>query len=403
MKRLKYFILKKLTGSLGLGILSIAFTRRLGRLVSRPVSIKIESSFSSNNAMMTELDLIIISRLITFWKFSQEKNSSDDLENSLWHEIQSGQTQLHKLLNEGDLQKIYNYFISSPTQSVCNGVLQGDTETKMLRMNKRYRNLQSRITVNRFMSLLEGIGRGFLVQNPEQGGWGVKKDFSFNEALKYLDEEFGFTVIAPIIYDGLLQTSIGNRNFNQVDIMALNASLQIRNVLKSSANKSILEIGAGSGTTAYWCSRLGLGPIQIIDLPHVAVLQAFYLLKVLPGASVLLYGEEPVVEQPDITIYPHWAFNELPRISPVLVFNQDSFAEMSMAVVQKYLRWIIDINATYLLSINHESSATYSVALTKQVNVSSLIRSESAFTAISRHPNWVRLGYVDQLWELNKI
>ena len=352
---------------------------------------------------MTSLDQLIISRLINFWNSSQESQTSADLENSPWNEIQSGQNELHEIMLEGNLEKIYNYLISSPTQSICNGVLQGDNETKMLRINRKYRNLQSRVTINRFISLLEGIGKGFLVQNPEQGGWGVKKDFHFDEALKHLDEEFGFTVQAPIIYDGLLQTSVGNRNFNQVDIMALNASLQIKNVLKSSVSKSILEIGAGSGTTAYWCSQLDLGPIQIIDLPHVAVLQAFYLLKVLPSASILLYGEEQVPGQPDITIYPHWAFSELPRISPAVVFNQDSFAEMSVTVVQKYLSWIIDINATYLLSINHESAATYNSVLTEQVNLSSLIQTELAFESISRHPNWVRLGYVDQLWGLSNI
>jgi len=222
-----------------------------------------------------------------------------------------------------------------------------------------------------------------------------------DEALEHLDQEFGFIVRAPIIYDGLLQTTVGNRNFNQVDIMALNASLQIKNVLKNSPNKSILEIGAGSGTTAYWCNRLGLGPIQIIDLPHVALLQAFYLLKVLPSANILLFGEEQVQEQPDVTIYPHWAFSDLPRIPPALVFNQDSFAEMSMTVVQKYLRWIIDVKANYLLSINHESAATYNAVLTKQVNISGLIQTELAFKSISRHPNWVRVGYVDQLWELS--
>lgn len=121
----------------------------------------------------------------------------------------------------------------------------------------------------------------------------------------------------------------------------------------------------------------------------------------MPGASILLYGETQVPEQPDITIFPHWAFHELPQISPALVFNQDSFAEMPMTAVQNYLHWIIEINATYLLSINHESAATYNADLTKQINLSNLIQTELAFISILRHPNWVRLGYVDQLWEIN--
>ena len=30
------------------------------------------------------------------------------------------------------------------------------------------------------------------------------------------------------------------------------------------------------------------------------------------------------------------------------------------------------------------------------------IQAELEFKSISRHPNWVRLGYVDQLWELHR-
>ena len=237
-------------------------------------------------------------------------------------------------------------------------------------------------------------------KNPEQGQWGVKKDINFDEFLNRLDAAFGMPVIPPNIYTGLLLTEVGNRKFNQVDIMALNASLQIKNTLANSPNKTILEIGSGSGITPYWCNRLGLGPIQIIDLPHVAVLQAFYLLKSLPNANILLYGEEQGVNEPDITIYPHWAFLELPKNKVELVFNQDSFAEMSNETVLNYLTWISDIGAQNLLSINHESGATYDSALASQANISRLIQENSAYLRLSRHPNWVRQGYIDQVWKI---
>ena len=401
MKSFKFFILNRLSGSLGLGILSIVLTQRLKRLLSRPVKFRLESGFSSNPNEMNSEDAVIISRLINFWNASQEFNSSTSSENSPWHDIERAQTKLSELMRDGDSERIFQYLISAPSQAICNGVLQGDSETRMLRSNHRYRNLQSRITLNRFMNLLEGIGNGFLVQNPEQGKWGYRKDFDFNSALTQLDDEFGVEVIPPSIYNGLLQTKIGSRYFNQVDIMALNASLQIRNVLKGSHDKTILEIGAGCGVTAYWCTKLGLGPIQIVDLPHVAVLQAFYLLKVLPESNILLFGESHNLKTVDITIYPHLAFDQLPyQTSPRLVFNQDSFAEMSETVVQEYLKWIMKIEASFLLSINHESAATYNTLLVEQVILSKLIQLEPAFLPVYRHPNWVRMGYIDQLWRL---
>ena len=398
MGKLKYFVLNKLNGVLGLGIVSIALTHRLKRLVGRPVHLKTTSSFSINDAEVTEQDLAIVSRLIRFWSKSQSPLAN--LGESPWRQIQRDQTQFYEIMSEGNLEKIYNYLISSPAQSLCNGVLQGDRESIMLRVNPKYKDLKSKITINRFMDMSEALGEGCEVQNPEQGQWGVKKDFSFEKFLYRLDAEFGMPVIPPTVYTGLLLTEIESRKFNQVEIMALNASLQIKNTLTNSTNKTILEIGSGSGMTPYWCNRLGLGPIQIIDLPHVAVLQAFYLLKSLPKAKIFLYGEDPSVSTPDITIYPHWAFNELPMINVELVFNQDSFAEMSGDTVLKYLSWLSKIKAKFLLSINHESGATYDAALARQVNISKLVKENTDYARVSRHPNWIRQGYVDQVWKI---
>jgi hypothetical protein len=270
----------------------------------------------------------------------QDCSTEDHSEASLWTAIEEQQDYFHSLMIEGDYENIYNYLSSAPTQTITRGILQGDTETLMLRINSRYRKLQSKILINRFASLLEAIGGGQPTQNPEQGLWGITKEYDFRAAFSALDKEFGFTVLSPNIYSGLFLTNIGDRSFNQVDIMALNASLEIRKILKNSSKKSVIEIGAGSGMTAYWCNRLGLGPIQLIDLPHVAILQAFYLLKTLPNAKIFLYGED-AMNDADISIFPNWASHELPLQSIELVFNQDSFAEMSYEVVDTYLKWIV--------------------------------------------------------------
>ena len=109
MRKLKYFILKKFTGPLGLGILSIAFTRRLKRLVGRPVYLKVKSSFSINDSGVTERDLAIIARLTKFW--SNSSNSLTNLGESLWSQIQRDQTQFYEIMGEGNLEKIYDYLI----------------------------------------------------------------------------------------------------------------------------------------------------------------------------------------------------------------------------------------------------------------------------------------------------
>ena len=399
MQRFKFFLLQKLSGRMGLLILSIAFTRRLRRLLRRPVDMKVTSGFSTNESLENEANKVIVARLIKFWISMQELSTENHSETSLWTAIQEQQDYFHSLMIEGNYVNIYNYLTSAPTQTITRGILQGDTETLMLRINSRYRKLQSRILINRFANLLEAIGGSQPTQNPEQGLWGINKEYNFKAAISTLDTEFGFPVLSPSIYSGLFLTHVGGRSFNQVDIMALNASLEIRKILKNSSKKSVTEIGAGSGMTAYWCNRLGLGPIQLIDLPHVAILQAFYLLKALPNAKIFLYGEDTISDA-DITIFPNWASHELPLQSVELVFNQDSFAEMSFDDVDAYLKWIVDIRPKYLLSINHESEATYSQKLVAQVNISNLVNQNAMFETISRYPNWIRTGYINQTWKI---
>src|SRR2546426_260168 len=81
------------------------------------------------------------------------------------------------------------------------------------------------------------------------------------------------------------------------------------------------------GRAAFWCARLGLGPITIIDLPHVALVEAWYLVKALPDLRVWLFGESQDAGA-TVSIYPDAAIGELPE-DVALVFNQDSLPEMS--------------------------------------------------------------------------
>lgn len=401
MLRIKHLILGMSHGRLGPGVLAMILSHRLMRLLRRPINSKISSTFSENTTVPTEHDLEIVQRVLNFWKCAnQTHDSGEAVGDSLWNKIVKEQDSFSKVMNDGSLERIYEYLITAPTRSIFRGVLQGDNEMAMLKASSRYKNLKGKLTVQRFISLTEGIGGGLTVQNPEQGPWGINENIDFGHQLRLLDAQFESRAEQPNVFSGLLETKIGDRYFNQVDLMAINAALQIKRRLMDSPSHSLLEIGAGSGFTAYWCRRLGLGPIQIIDLPHVAVMQAFFLLKALPNDEIYLYGENPSSRNINITIFPHWAFNELPRLPLGLVFNQDSFSEMSEESVSNYLRWIGTLDVPYLFSINHESSATYNTTGVAQVNMSELLMQYPSYVSVSRNPNWVREGYVDELWRL---
>ena len=238
------------------------------------------------------------------------------------------------------------------------------------------------------------------MQNPEQGKWGISDATDFKALLRILDSECGFRVEVPEIFSYLLQTTIADRKFNQVDVMALYSAISLRNLSKNFGGKRLLEIGAGSGISAYWCSKLGLGPIQIVDLPHVAVVQAFLLIKALPEAKISLYGEEKLDDDASITIYPNSALDNVDLSGTAIIFNQDSFAEMSEATIRTYVEWIKTANNSILYSINHESEASFDIHGSAQSNFHNIAVGSRGYTLISRNPNWIRHGYVEEVWKI---
>ncbi|MBA3430380.1 MAG: putative sugar O-methyltransferase [Actinobacteria bacterium] len=315
----------------------------------------------------------------------------------IWTGIASRQGTLVRILSTRDPQALAEYLDHAPEHPVLQGVLQDDIETGMLRRSGQYRRLKSQIAVDRFVSLMECIG-SLAVQNPEQGPWGTRRELDGQTLLRDLDRYCGVEVVVPQVFRGLFVVEIAGRLFNTVDLMAINSALKIRKILAGSARKSLLEIGAGSGRTAYWCLRFGLGPIGIIDLPHVAIAQAWYLAKAMPEVGLQLYGETSNADAM-VSIYPDFALAQVPAEPLGLVFNQDSFPEMSKSAVIQYLDWIAASDARLLLSINHESGAA--TAFGTQLNFSALATT-AGYVSIERQRNWIRRGYVDELFSVSR-
>lgn len=384
-------------------VLAFLYGLRLKRLVWRPVRINIETSFSKNPMHFDQKDIEIARRLMAFWTKCQKNAIENDqtLGNSLWTSIVDEQKVFVDIVESADETRLLEYLYSAPKETIHRGILQGDEEFVLLQKNSRYRKLQGKITVNRFVSLIESIG-GTPVQNPEQGKWGISYATDFKTLLRILDSECGFKVEVPEIFSYLLQTTIAGRKFNQVDIMALYSAISLRNLSKSLERRTLLEIGAGSGMSAYWCSKLGLGPIQIVDLPHVAVVQAFLLMKALPEVAISLYGEEELNDHASITIYPNSALDDVDLSGTAIIFNQDSFAEMSEATIHTYAEWFKAANNSILYSINHESEASFDMHGSAQSNFHNIATNSQGYTLISRSPNWIRHGYVEEVWKIMK-
>ena len=148
---------------------------------------------------------------------------------------------------------------------------------------------------------------------------------------------------------------------------------------------SVLEIGGGLGRTAYYATRFGIVDYTIVDLPMTAVAQAYFLGRTLGDTSISLYGEPPAR---GVRLIPPQAFFAEERRYD-LVVSIDSLPEIEDDLASRYLA-AASARAPRFLSINHETLAQRTVRE---------IAFQHGYRSVSRHPYWLRRGYVEELFE----
>ena len=136
----------------------------------------------------------------------------------------------------------------------------------------------------------------------------------------------------------------------------------------------------------------------IIDLPHINVLQGFYLCKALPDVNVRLYGEAS--NGAGLSVMPDFTITKIADRNFDLVLNQDSFPEIHGDVVRAYLRWILKAGQKFL-ALNHESRPP-SVGEENQISVPELIAEVGGFDRLMRSQYWLRKGYVVEMYDTRK-
>lgn len=162
--------------------------------------------------------------------------------------------------------------------------------------------------------------------------------------------------------------------------------------------RRVCEIGGGYGGAAYYAWKMGLRDYAIFDLPHINVIQGYYLAKSLGGAAVSLFGESRA--SGSIAVLPHWLHAASPAQAFDIALNQDSFAELGPDTVAEYLAGIRRATSTFFLSINQEAQAPSPVPGQHQVWVSRLVDEAGGFRRVLRAPYWMRAGYVEEVFEI---
>jgi putative sugar O-methyltransferase len=198
----------------------------------------------------------------------------------------------------------------------------------------------------------------------------------------------------------LLKIRSAHGLFNERDLNAIYTAWSLKQLLPPDA--ALAEIGAGSGRVAYWSWRFGFRSLTIFDLPHINVIQGYYLIKALPGAPITLFGETAAEEsRQGVTILPGHRIHSDVTGHFDLVLNQDSFPEIDMDAVRSYLQRIKALSNRYFLSINHESRPR-SVDGKLQLNVPQVVAEVGGYRRAWRMPYWLRRGYVFELYEISR-
>lgn len=315
----------------------------------------------------------------------------------VWSYIRKRQAKYFEVLEAKDPARLAQYLCNMSRHDATHGTVQGDDEYRKIIKSPGYKRYISLMAKDKLVSLAEAIG-AIPIENPEQGIWGKSLSQDPDEIIARIEAMLKMDIAPPNFDGGLLKLETAHGRFNERDCNALYTAWLLRNITAELAAPRLCEIGGGVGRVAYWSNRLGLRDYTIIDLPHINVLQGFYLCKALPDVDVRLYGEASTGRS--LSVMPDFAIAQLADNDFDLVLNQDSFPEIHGDVVRNYLRWIHSAGRKFI-SINHESRP-FSVSAENQISVPELVGEVGGFQRLMRSQYWLRKGYVIELYDTRK-
>jgi hypothetical protein len=346
-------------------------------------------------------DVAICKRLLDAFHCSHADTAAGATQSEdLWSEIERQQRELFDVLERRNPEELAAYLCNMSRQDATIGTVQGSHEFDRITHDAQYRTFLALMAKDKLVSLAEALGV-LACENPEQGSFGQSLHLDIDVIVDGISRRLGIPFVPPGIDGGLLKIRGSAGLYSERDINALFTAHLLSRQLRDRDRRSVLEIGGGSGRVAYWSRRLGIREYTIVDLPHINVVQGFYLLKSLPDVDVKLAGEPPVRDARDcISIMPNHAIASVPSRSVDLVLNQDSFPEIGRETVLAYLEWIKRVSTTYFLSINHESKPPYADNRS-QISVPELVDAVGGFALEQRELYWLRRGYVSMLYRLH--
>lgn len=254
----------------------------------------------------------------------------------------------------------------------------------------------STIIVDRIVALAEALAV-LPYENPEQGRWGSNIYADFGEVVAGIERIVGHRLGFPQVF-GNFGVRAGDRVIDVRTPDNVYTVHRMSTLLDGLAGRSILEIGAGFGGTAYYSVLRGVASFTTVDLPFMNALQGFFLIKALGDEYVRLFGEENA--SPGVHVLPYWAIRNFRDRQFDITMNQDSLPELPLSRAREYLETIPTYTTSFFYSINQESMGCTDRLDGQQLVVPRLVEGNPAYRRIARNSYWLRRGYVEEVYEL---
>jgi len=334
----------------------------------------------------------LVARIQTAYRLAIErfKGSGD----SVWSAFSERSRDIHDSLLEPSGERITRLLEDPIPTSLFNGYYSVTRDLDLAEDSDEARELRKwsvHQILECFLRLAQGTGADRL-WNPEREQPERDGETNFDRArvealLDALDEEISIRIDFPnpLPREFGLPTSRGIASYRAPH--AVYQAWRVRELLKETKGRKVLEIGAGMGRNAYYARRLGITDFTIVDLPLANVAQANFLGRALGAEAIWLPGDPAAEQAGRIRICgPDWLAGTDEKFD--IVLNVDSITEMDAGHALDYLRDISRRTALFL-SINHEGNA---------ISTRELLSQCASEARVLRYPYWLRRGYAEEIF-----